>query len=431
MCIRDSYITNIKELMKEDLYKVYPDCEFREKATVSEDLMRIYLKEKEHFLFVLDEWDAVFHIPFVTQEDKRTYLMFLKDLLKDQPYVSLAYMTGILPISKYSSDSELNMFLEFSMTVQNRFSNYFGFTETEVVCLYEKYLHKAKRPFRVDLKGLREWYNGYHTASGERVYNPRSVVAALSNNQLADYWTSSGPYDEIFYYIKRNVNGVKEDIAYMISGEAVTANIQEYAATSMNLQTKNEIFSAMVVYGFLSYEKGKVSIPNKELMDRFDDMIQKESSLGYINRLARESDRMLAATLSGDTKTMSEILEFVHDTETPLLAYNNETELSSVVNLIYLSARDRYHIEREDKAGIGYVDFIFYPRIDKGDTGIILELKVDHTPEEALEQIKSKKYALRFQGKLGQEKEFDGPVLAVGIGYSRKTKRHECKVEWL
>ena len=217
----------------------------------------------------------------------------------------------------------------------------------------------------------------------------------------------------------------------MISGEAVTANIQEYAATSMNLQTKNEIFSAMVVYGFLSYEKGKVSIPNKELMDRFDDMIQKESSLGYINRLARESDRMLAATLSGDTKTMSEILEFVHDTETPLLAYNNETELSSVVNLIYLSARDRYHIEREDKAGIGYVDFIFYPRIDKRDTGIILELKVDHTPEEALEQIKSKKYALRFQGKLGQEKEFDGPVLAVGIGYSRKTKRHECKVEWL
>lgn len=425
------YITNIKELMKEDLYKVYPDCEFREKATVSEDLMRIYLKEKEHFLFVLDEWDAVFHIPFVTQEDKRTYLMFLKDLLKDQPYVSLAYMTGILPISKYSSDSELNMFLEFSMTVQNRFSNYFGFTETEVVCLYEKYLHKAKRPFRVDLKGLREWYNGYHTASGERVYNPRSVVAALSNNQLADYWTSSGPYDEIFYYIKRNVNGVKEDIAYMISGEAVTANIQEYAATSMNLQTKNEIFSAMVVYGFLSYEKGKVSIPNKELMDRFDDMIQKESSLGYINRLARESDRMLAATLSGDTKTMSEILEFVHDTETPLLAYNNETELSSVVNLIYLSARDRYHIEREDKAGIGYVDFIFYPRIDKRDTGIILELKVDHTPEEALEQIKLKKYALRFQGKFGQEKEFDGPVLAVGIGYSRKTKRHECKVEWL
>ena len=60
----------------------------------------------------------------------------------------------------------------------------------------------------------------------------------------------------------------------MISGEAVTAKIQEYAAVSMNLTTKNEIFSAMIVYGFLSYENGEVRIPNKELMNKFDDMIQ-------------------------------------------------------------------------------------------------------------------------------------------------------------
>ena len=60
----------------------------------------------------------------------------------------------------------------------------------------------------------------------------------------------------------------------MVSGEGVPAKIQEYAATSMNLTTRDEIFSAMVVYGFLSYYKGKVYIPNKELMDIFDDMLQ-------------------------------------------------------------------------------------------------------------------------------------------------------------
>ena len=59
---------------------------------------------------------------------------------------------------------------------------------------------------------------------------------------------------------------VQNDLALMISGEAVTAKIQEYAAVSMNLTTKNEIFSAMIVYGFLSYEDGKVRIPNRELM---------------------------------------------------------------------------------------------------------------------------------------------------------------------
>lgn len=65
----------------------------------------------------------------------------------------------------------------------------------------------------------------------------------------------------------------------MISGILVQANIQEYAATSMNLATRNEIFSAMVVYGFLNYEKGYISVPNQELMQRFEEMLKKESSL--------------------------------------------------------------------------------------------------------------------------------------------------------
>lgn len=108
---------------------------------------------------------------------------------------------------------------------------------------------------------------------------------------------------------------------------------------------------------------------------------------------------MLQATLSGDTETMVQILELAHDTEVPLLSYNNETELTAVVNLVYLSARDTYRIEREDKAGRGYVDFIFYPERDRNADCIILELKIDHTPEEALWQIKEKKYALKFRGK--------------------------------
>lgn len=99
--------------------------------------------------------------------------------------------------------------------------------------------------------------------------------------------------------------------------------------------------------------------PNKELMDEFEHMLQKEASLGYVYLLARESERMLKATLAGDTDTMVDILEFAHNTETPLFAYNREAELAAVVNLVYLSARDFYFVEREDKAGIGYVDFVF------------------------------------------------------------------------
>ena len=427
----EEYITRIEQRLVRDLKRAYPQAELDGEESAVDALMEIYTENSENrFIFIFDEWDFLFHQPFVTEKEKREYLSYLRSLLKDRPYVILAYMTGILPIAKYSSGSELNMFTEYTMLSEEKFSEVFGFTDSEVDSLYQKYTDYTDH-IKVTREGLRYWYNGYHTFSGERVYNPRSVVCALRNNNLGNYWTSAGPYDEIYYYIENNVAAVRDDLALMVSGIPVPAKIREYAATSMNLNTKDEIFSSMVVYGFLSYENGKVSIPNKELMDRFDEMLQRESSLGYVYRLARASDRMLEATLSGDVDTMAEILELAHDTEVPLLRYNNETELSAVVNLVYLSARDRYRVEREDKAGTGYVDFIFYPETDKSLDCIILELKVDSSPEEAIGQIKTKKYDLRFRERIGEEQKYTGRILAVGMSYDRKTKKHICKVEVL
>lgn len=425
----EQYISRIEKRLVDDIREAYPDCMFHEDDAVWDILNRVYEKTETGFVFILDEWDYIFHRDFVTGREKEFYIEFLSNLLKGQPYVLLAYMTGILPIAKYSSGSELNMFLEYTMATKEKYSKYFGFQDEEVDDLYQRYLKSTTHP-NVSREGLRSWYDGYHTLAGTRIYNPRSVVCALSDNQLSSYWTSAGPYDEIFYYIEKNIDAIRDALALMISGVAVSANVQEYAATSMRLSTKDEIFSAMVVYGFLSYENGKVSIPNKELMDRFQDVLKKESSLGYVYRLAKESERMLQATKNADTKTMLEILEYAHDTETPLLSYNHETDLTAVVNLVYLAARDSYRMEREDKAGIGYVDFIFYPK-DRREDCIILELKVDHTPEEAIQQIKDRKYALRFKGKLGEEVMYTGRILAVGIAYDKISKKHACKVEVL
>lgn len=427
----EQYIGRIEEKLIGDIKKEFADADIDETETIWDILNGLYAKESStRFIFVLDEWDFIFHQDFVSEDDRKEYVMFLSNLLKDKPYVQFAYMTGILPIAKYSSGSELNMFVEFTMAKSPAFSDYFGFTEAEVKMLHERYLKNCEQPVITSEK-LKYWYDGYHTASGECVYNPRSVVQALRFNHLESYWTSSGPYDEIYYYIEKNVDDVKDDLACMVSGMAVPSKVQEYAASSMNLKTRDEIFSAMVVYGFLSYEDGMVSIPNKELMDKFTEMLQKEHSLGYVYHLARESERMLRATIAGDTETMADILEFAHNTETPLFVYNNEVELAAIVNLVYLSARDSYRVEREDKAGIGYVDFIFYPKEDIKADGIILELKVGDTPENAIQQIKDKKYALRFQEKAGGTKRGSGRVLAVGISYDKKTKKHRCKIEVL
>lgn len=424
------YIENIVAILKNDLHKAYPQVEYRQASSASEDLERIHAATGERFVFIFDEWDAVFHAPFVNEEDRKSYLLFLKDLLKDRAYVLLAYMTGVLPISKYTSGSELNSFAEYNMATMVMYSDVFGFTDSEVDELFARYEQVAVKP-QVTRAGLKLWYDGYHTAAGNLMYNPRSVVLALQNNQLYNYWTSSGPYDEIFYYIKNNVNAVRDDLALMVAGERIAIKIQEYAAMLLQLDTKQQIFSAMVVYGLLTYENGQVFIPNKELMDKFNELLLTKPALGYVYQLALKSEQMLRSTLFGDTQTMSEILEFAHNTETPLLSYNNETELSAIVNLVYLAARDKYYVQREDKAGVGYVDFIFYPYRQQDDC-IILELKVDHTPEEAIAQIKAKQYALNFDGTLGDaRKRYTGRILAVGIAYNKKDKQHSCKVEVL
>ena len=428
----EQYISRIESRLIHDLRCSYPHIHIDEEEAVWDVLNDIYeWEDSAEFIFVLDEWDFIYHQDFAEDKDKKAFTRFLSVLLKDQPYVELVYMTGILPISKYSSGSELNMFFEFSMGTKEKYSEYLGFSDEEVDDLYERYQREESRQ-NVTREGLRNWYDGYQTIDGRRLYNPRSVVGALTCNQLGSYWTSSGPYDEIYTYVKNNIADVKEDIALMMTGTPVPARVQEYASTSMELTTKDEIYSAMVVYGFLTFSHGHVSIPNKELMDKFADMVRQKPTFGYIYRLAAESQKMLEATKAADIKTMTEILERAHNTESPLIRYSDEAELSKVITFVYLQAREYYDIRLEDRSGTGYVDYIFYP-YKKDDDGIIVELKVDDTADHAIEQIKDRQYALNFDGRLGDEPRYTGRILAVGIAYERKdeNKRYECRVDVL
>lgn len=324
---------------------------------------------------------------------------------------------------KYISRIEEGIYYD----LREKYSDLYLKQEDAIWDIFSKIFNETKKKF---IFVMDEWYDGYHTASGQRLYNPRSVVCALSDNQLSNYWVSSGKYDSVFSYVKNNIDDVQEDLVLMFAGEKIPSGIEEYAATAQQLDTKEEIYSAMVVYGLLTYDNGCVFIPNKELQGSYASMMKKEKSLGYIYRLANISNKMLQATLNKDTDTMAEILQYAHNTETPILSYNNEVELSAIVNLVYLSARDFYRIEREDKAGKGFVDFIFYP-VRYEDKGIILELKVDQTPEEAIKQIKEKDYILRFKGKLGEHRQCPQNILAVGISYDKITKKHTCKIEEL
>ena len=277
----EQYIGRFEKGLLADLMRAYPQAEIEKSDALWDALTKVYeYCGGEKFIFVLDEWDYIYHQDFANDREKDRFTKFLSNLLKDNAYVEMAYMTGILPIAKHSSGSELNMFCEYTMVTEEKYSEYFGFTDREVDELYDRYLKQDIPERKITRDQLRAWYDGYHTKSGERVYNPRSVVLALENNNLGNYWTSSGPYDELFYYIGANVDSVREDVGLLISQIPVPAKVREYAATSMELKTRDEIFSAMVVYGFLNYENGCVSIPNRELMEIFEEMAQSQNTQG-------------------------------------------------------------------------------------------------------------------------------------------------------
>ena len=114
-----------------ELKREFADVTYYEEDLVSV-IEEIYAQTHSFFVFIIDEWDCIFRVKGEDTEAQKVYLNFLRDLLKNQPYCILAYMTGILPIKKYGEHSALNMFDEYSMTNQRELAEFTGFTEQEV-----------------------------------------------------------------------------------------------------------------------------------------------------------------------------------------------------------------------------------------------------------------------------------------------------------
>ncbi|MCM1256264.1 MAG: ATP-binding protein [Roseburia sp.] len=408
----EHYMGLIRETLKDDLKEAYPKLKDREFRKLSDMLAAT----NDEFIFFIDEWDYIFSHELYS-ENQGDFLEFLRDLLKDRPYVALVYMTGVLPIKKYSTGSALNMFKEYTMLNDPFFEEYFGFTEDEVEML-------CQRQESLTMDDIREWYNGYQTKAGENLYNPRSVVCALEDGCCQSYWTRTGKMDEVLFFLKYNIGEVREDVVKMVNHMPVTIDIKKaYFAGQGSPFNKKDIFSAMIIYGLLSYSDGKLKIPNKELMLEFENALEDEE-FGYVAQLVKNSAAVLDATLERKGDVVASYLHDIHNSELPILKYNDENSLSCVVTLAYLSARNKYRIEREEKSGKGYADFIFYPR-RKNLPGIVLELKADSTPEDAIRQIKEKEYAQKL---ISEQVE---TILAVGISYGSSKKEHQCRVEKL
>ena len=366
----------------------------------------------EKFIFLIDEWDAIFRLRKGKKAEHAEFLNFLKLLFKDKTYVELVYMTGILPIKKYNTGSALNMFREYTMLDPKRLSPFFGFTKDEI--------KEAVSQSDVSMDELEEWYGGYYIEGEGHIFNPKSVSDALNEGICKDYWGKSGGFSELEEYITMNFDGLGEAVTRLLSGERIEINVLGFSNDLDSFQDKDEVITALIHLGYLTYQDGSVQIPNRELREEFANTVKK-LSWGPVSQLLNQSKSLLRATLRMDEDAVARALESVHDDMQEFKEYNNEHTLKCVIHLAYYAALDFYNLSFEPSAGKGIADCIMTPR--RTDLpGIILELKYNSSAEAALQQIHDRDYIKALPASVRR-------VILVGINYDKKSKQHVCRIE--
>lgn len=261
----------IEKSVLSELREKYPDYVAADETSLPDALTQIHAKENradKGFIFILDEWDCMFRERKEDNAAQKVYLDFLRDLFKDRVYVKLAYMTGILPIKKYGTHSALNIFDEFSMTDPKWLAEYVGFTEQEVRKLSEKY--------EMDFEEIQRWYDGYCFYGAGHIYNPKSVIDAVTEQRCRSYWVSTETYEALRFYIDMNFDGLKDAVIAMIGGMPQKIEVRTFQNDMTTLAGKDDVLTLLIHLGYLAFdeESSQVFIPNQEVAEEFRNVIR-------------------------------------------------------------------------------------------------------------------------------------------------------------
>ena len=396
------------------------------KKSLASALEVIYKYTGEPFIFIMDEWDLIYREYRNESELQEKFIELLRGLFKSksgQACFALAYLTGILPIKKYNSQSGLNDFDEYNMLTHGNFAPYFGFTEDEVFNIVKS--PNCKVPF-LDLK---EWYKGYKI-KGVDIYNPNSVVSAVQDGKCKSYWRRTSSNEEVVRLINMDFQGIKEDIINLIEGEKVIFNCANFQNDMVNIKDKNDVLSLLVCLGYLGCSETKnqfrkvAYVPNAEIKAVLMDIVRKQNWYRRMETIKR-SENLLKAIKELDGKTVATIIQEIHNSSSvALLDYNDEESLTyCVMTGLLWSTLDDYSCHREDQLGKGRVDLVYEPIIRKHPL-ILIEFKYDGFAEEVIAQIKMQEYCKRYEEQYRN-------IIIVGINYSTKTKEHQCLIEKL
>ena len=405
----------INSLVIPELKAEYPSVTMKDGVSLSKAIMDIYSSTGDQFVFIIDEYDVIIRDQEYSSEISG-YLSFLVSLFKNStvsPAIALSYLTGIMPIIKDKTQSGLNNFTEYTMIDADDMAPFMGFTEDEVQSLASK--------SGMAFDELKRWYDGYNL-KGEKIYSPKSIIDAVKYHECDGYWTQTSSYEAVTDYISLDLDGLKDDVVSMLSGNRVEVSTSFYRNT-MSFDTKDDVLTYLIHLGYLAYdtEDGTCRIPNNEIKDMWALSMERARGYEEISRMIKDSKKLLEATWMGDEEIVAEAVARAHTEACSILKYNNEGSFQSALHLAYYYAKSCYTIVNELPGGKGFADVAFIPY--KPDVpAIIIELKKDDTGDAAISQIRERKYPEALE-------KYRDDLLLVAITYDSKTKEHRARIE--
>ena len=417
-------LDRLQECVVSELKEAYPDVRLPEDGRLLRAVQRVYLATGRQFVVVIDDWDAIFRSTYYDEEDQERYTDFLRDLLKDQMHVALAYMTGILPIKKFGNGSGLNCFREFSMTDVSELAPYVGLTEDEVRDLCDRN--------GCDFDAVRKSCGGYKVrgvaplpeGGGLRGAPPRyslcrsqSVVEAVTTGKVTSHWNQTEPYEALDEYITKDLEGLKEKVALLMDGSSIKIRTFGFANDMTTFRRADDVLTLLVHLGCLAFDvdTSEARIPNCEAMEAFLEVTGGGDWQNAFKSL-EASRELLEATLAMDTERVADL-------------FGRACDRAGMVDFGGTDARDRairdayfavlaHHAEVswfdwEGDFDVAYVPAPSHPEMP----ALVVRLRRGRDATTELSRIRN--------GRPVTFKQYTGDMLLVSISYDTDAPGHD------
>ena len=373
---------------------------------------------KEQFVFIIDEWDFVLR----TYKDQKlisAFINMLRLLFKSDDGAqccALVYMTGVLPIIRYNTESALNNFVEYTMVSPKNLAPYFGFTEDEVKSLCNKH--------HVPFMQAKKWYDGYRLGDYE-IYNPRAIDMLCSTHNFENYWSETGYQSVVSSVLKLNIDNVRDDLLTLLDGDDIrSVDFDAFNSDLQNLTSRDSILAYLVHLGYLACNQGRIYIPNEEIKIALKQDLKRAQYPEFLRKY-ESSAKFIQNILKQDRDAVAEYLEKLHSQSTSMLTYNSEEALRFLVLKAMFASDEYYQNEfQELPTGKGFADLVYLPKPSEINKvpALVIELKCSQDVYTTISQIHEKQYMQAVKGACKA-------VLLVGINYDKKTKKHTCMIE--